>query len=335
MTWQEELRRLDAELAAGTISHDLHRRRREDILAEVSGNPVVSPFASPRAEVGGGAPQWQAANPAADAHQATQPPPQPPAPQQPPRVTPASLLSNGRPTTAPSPADTELTMPMSRLQAQPLIASPPPPENRGRRRTWLYISLGVFLALAAVIGGAWWLGGIGGPGGSAQGDTAPSSSPAPPAEVALEDRLPVLPGEQNTDNSTMSIAKGVELGLYPESSGKIFTDAGAKEIVYRASTDGDTAYFMLVIPLENAAAANTVVNDMRELMLGAGFSDETAQDTMSGELGERTLNGTWYASGDTAVNLWVSQPTADTSAERLSELASKAVADLRAALPLG
>lgn len=44
MSWQEELRRLDAELAAGTISSSEHRRRREDILAEVSGAPLVSSF---------------------------------------------------------------------------------------------------------------------------------------------------------------------------------------------------------------------------------------------------------------------------------------------------
>ncbi|MEY7970929.1 hypothetical protein AB8O38_02880 [Saccharomonospora xinjiangensis] len=42
MSWQEQLRRLDAELAEGTISSSEHRRRREDILAEVSGAPLVA-----------------------------------------------------------------------------------------------------------------------------------------------------------------------------------------------------------------------------------------------------------------------------------------------------
>ncbi|MBK1784459.1 hypothetical protein [Prauserella cavernicola] len=356
MTWQDELRRLDAELASGSISHELHRRRREDILAEVSGSPVVSPFASGRDEASG-APQWEAANPAADAalppgqqptapapvpQQQPQQQPPPPQPQQqpapapePPKVTPASLLANKRPTSAPSPADTELTMPISRYEARAEYppVPPPSPQRDGSRRTWLLIAAGVFVALVAVIGGAWWFGGIGGDNGTdaAQDNPPAASQDAPPADVKLEDKLPVLPGQQNGDNSTMSVNKGAELGLYPESSADIFTEAGAKEIVYRASTDGDTAYFMLVLPMDSPDGANTVVDRMSELMLGAGFSEQQ-QATMTGELGERTLNGTWYASGDVAVNLWVSQPTASVSDE-LSGLAEEAVAEVRGALP--
>lgn len=38
MSWQEELRRLDAQLAAGVITRDQHTRRRDEILAEASGD---------------------------------------------------------------------------------------------------------------------------------------------------------------------------------------------------------------------------------------------------------------------------------------------------------
>ncbi|MBB1156677.1 hypothetical protein [Amycolatopsis dendrobii] len=47
MSWQEELRRLDAELAAGRLGHAEHRRQRDELLAEASGGGAASPVASP------------------------------------------------------------------------------------------------------------------------------------------------------------------------------------------------------------------------------------------------------------------------------------------------
>ncbi|MEU6641404.1 hypothetical protein ABZ863_02530 [Saccharomonospora sp. NPDC046836] len=331
MTWQERLRRLDAELAAGTISHDQHRRRREDILAEASGSPLVSPPATPH-DNPDGAPRWQAANPAASAQLNPQPsaqaavPPsqQPTTPALPQKVNPAALLATSRPTTAPSPADTELTMPISRLHVPP---PPIPAENRGRTRTWLLISLGVFLALAAIIGGAWWLG---------RGDTtdpAPGQETSTQQDVALEDRLPVLPGQPNPQNSTVAVRRGADLGLYTEQTAALLTRNGAQEVLYRASADGPTAYFLLAIPMASPDAARNTAQQMRDSALGAGYTRSSApDDTLTGELGERTLAGTWYASGDVAVNLWVSQPLPATAAD-LSEPLTAVVAELRRVLP--
>jgi len=44
MSWQEELRRLDAELAAGRLGQAEHRRQRDELLAEASGGGAVSPL---------------------------------------------------------------------------------------------------------------------------------------------------------------------------------------------------------------------------------------------------------------------------------------------------
>ncbi|MGW7532679.1 hypothetical protein [Amycolatopsis sp. NPDC054798] len=61
MSWQEELRRLDAELAAGRLGHAEHRRQRDELLAEASGGGAASPVASPLrqdAPSTSGSPTW-------------------------------------------------------------------------------------------------------------------------------------------------------------------------------------------------------------------------------------------------------------------------------------
>ncbi|MGV9300226.1 hypothetical protein [Amycolatopsis sp. NPDC003676] len=61
MSWQEELRRLDAELAAGRLGHAEHRRQRDELLAEASGGGTASPVASPLrqdAPSASGSPAW-------------------------------------------------------------------------------------------------------------------------------------------------------------------------------------------------------------------------------------------------------------------------------------
>ncbi|GAB3704854.1 hypothetical protein GCM10027598_05400 [Amycolatopsis oliviviridis] len=62
MSWQDELRLLDVELAAGRIGHAEHRRKRDELLAEASGGTMPSPVPSPLRRPGG---EWHSANPAA------------------------------------------------------------------------------------------------------------------------------------------------------------------------------------------------------------------------------------------------------------------------------
>ncbi|MBB2497942.1 hypothetical protein [Amycolatopsis echigonensis] len=68
MSWQEELRRLDAELAAGRLGHAEHRRQRDELLAEASGGGAASPVASPLrqdAPSPSGSPTWSSPVPQA------------------------------------------------------------------------------------------------------------------------------------------------------------------------------------------------------------------------------------------------------------------------------
>jgi hypothetical protein len=165
MSWQEDLRRLDADLAAGRIEPAAHRKQRDELLAAASGSTVPSPVPSPLHRPG--ARSWQSTNPAYG--QPTEPTPPPrPAPKQPtvaerPWIrnqpqgssTPPTSAVPALPdhmTTAPSPADIVPTRYLrvdgptpqhttpSRFppvvsepgSAPPL--SPPEPENGGKHR---------------------------------------------------------------------------------------------------------------------------------------------------------------------------------------------------------
>jgi hypothetical protein len=62
MSWQEDLRRLDADLAAGRIEPAAHRKQRDELLAQASGSTVPSPVPSPLRRP---ATAWHSTNPAA------------------------------------------------------------------------------------------------------------------------------------------------------------------------------------------------------------------------------------------------------------------------------
>jgi hypothetical protein len=153
MGWQEELRRLDVELANGSIDHHRHRKLREELLAGASGGTAPSPVASPLRLNAGQRQAGQRTNPGLIGQQPQQPPAQPaepqsttPQPAPPPPVTsfspppapkPAPVFETDRQTTAPSPADERPTdfVPypkpsQSRIDAptvvRPAVLPPPP-----------------------------------------------------------------------------------------------------------------------------------------------------------------------------------------------------------------
>ncbi|MEU3272095.1 hypothetical protein ABZ639_14720 [Saccharomonospora sp. NPDC006951] len=356
MAWQDELRRLDAELASGQIAHDQHRRLREDILAEASSGPAVSPLAAKGRNA-------EAADNAAHNSPATgevtevMTPPDP--------NDPTLLLTTTRPTTAPSPADyrptdsmphpppyrphpapratangtaqqpVELTVPITRVPTGPPAGPPPrqapplpdwaePPASRGKTGAWLLISLGVLVALGAVIGGAWWLGTA---GDKATHGSAMPAAPAGPdgSEVALADKLPVLPGEPNPANSTMTVDKGADLGLYSPADAQAMRDSGAKEVIYRASAEGEgltDGYTVIVIPTDDSGAATSLTDQLSRTVTEGGFTAEPLADREGFVALSRTdssgrVSVVWYVSGNVTVGVGVSQaPSADENALR-------------------
>ncbi|MEQ0561389.1 hypothetical protein ABJI51_26705 [Amycolatopsis sp. NEAU-NG30] len=79
MSWQEDLRRLDADLAAGRIEPAAHRKQRDELLAAASGSTVPSPVPSPLRRPDNRS--WQSTNPAHD--RPAEPVPAPAVPPQP------------------------------------------------------------------------------------------------------------------------------------------------------------------------------------------------------------------------------------------------------------
>lgn len=342
MSWQEDLRQLDADLAAGRIEPAAHRKERDELLAQASGVTVPSPVPSPLRRPSR---SWQTANPAT--HRTVPPErvetPQPRPPQPPPwaRPTPAKpaapLERPGSPgfpdhlTTAPSPADIVPTrylrvegrvpgpqvsrFPEVRTAEEPHDPPQPPefPEPAGRHRdagsrgrhTWLFLSAGVLVVLALIVGGTMWLG--------STTDPAPSPGlPPVPAGVQaapLEDRLPPLPGVPNPNNSTMSVAKGRDLGLYLPATADLLARNGAKQVIFRGSGDGDVSYLVVVAPTDSPASAQSVIETLYQQALEAGFKPvQSDVRTVSGNDGTKFLNTTWYGSGGNVVIVGTAQP---------------------------
>ncbi|WP_410647213.1 hypothetical protein [Amycolatopsis sp. cmx-4-54] len=345
MSWQDELRQLDVELASGRIGHAEHRKRRDELLAEASGGSMPSPVASPLSRPGA---PWHSANPAmrqVELPTVTLPPVPPPAAE--PRETPKGRHFVPRlpdhKTTAPSPADINPTVYLRAEPSQPrrdpgtrqlprtlpsLVPDADPRHSApasedyavvGRKKpTWLFVAAAVLVVLGLIIGGTLWLGAAN--GGDQQPPPAIAQAPdavggpgagQPVPEPTLEDRVPALPGSPLPENSTVSLDKGVELKLFPKESAQIFAQHGVTSVVFRGSSDGDTGYLAYAIPTRSDEDAKAVVAYLMQASQAGGFAlraDDPA--TVTGRDGARRMDGTWFTSGKVAVVLWASQPFA-------------------------
>jgi hypothetical protein len=355
MSWQDDLRQLDADLAAGRVEPAAHRKQRDELLAQASGSTVPSPVPSPLQRPG----SWQSKNPAARPVGPLPPPAQrfveAPAPAQRQRPDPPwrrperepagsvpekTLSEHGIPnhlTTAPSPADINPTRylrvdgrtserPVSRfpplvppgarpVHHRPEEAEEPPGRHRWddvpaapsrRRATWPFIALGVLVVLAMIVGGTLWLGSTNDPAPQANGPA--QQQPLGVRGEPLESKLPPLPGTPNPNNSTMSVAKGAQLGLYLPSTADLFAANGATDVLFRGAGDGDVSYLVVIVPTSSVVNAQTVVETLYQQALGSGFrSVQSDVRTVSGTDGSKFLNTTWYGSGSNAVIIGIAQ----------------------------
>ncbi|WP_236790234.1 hypothetical protein [Amycolatopsis sp. GM8] len=325
MTWQEDLRRLDVQLASGEISLREHRRQREELLAAASGgfspSPVKAPVEGGQAHAWPESPAWPAEQPAAPSWS-------------------ASLLSTDRPTSAPSPADENPTDSMrypTTIHEAPTIVTraigplpgltpakpevpplPTRPVRTGRGKpTWLFLALGIFIVLAMIIGATWLLGTRNdpSPASSAPTSSAPPVDPAGAAERA-EARLPTLPGAANPANSTLSIDKALQLKLITQADADVMKAAGAQEIIYRAASNpanSPNGTALLVVPVPSPAEATKLAAAQRKHLTDTGFTmaalgPANADLIFTGSSSAGRVTALWYSSGPLAVGIGVSQP---------------------------
>lgn len=278
MSWQEELRRLDAELAQGKLSKLQYTAQREELLAKASSSPQ--------------------AKPSARRPHPTKTPVKPSS-----TVSASTLLTTARPTSAPSPADERSTdsmphpppppkpapprvpaplmplMPQRSGQrqdgpaAQPLPPLPQVPHedhSRGAVRAKLFVALGSVVAIALIVGGVWWMsrGGDADMATRVTGATtaAPTTTTEPPQ---LFDRLPELPGVLNQDSGTFTVAEGVHRELYGPAEAAVLKEQDVSNVTWkgssRTSASGDAAYVVLVVENENPAAARATDKALRRL----------------------------------------------------------------------
>jgi len=278
VSWQEDLRRIDADLAAGKLSKEQYAVKREELLAEASS-------ATP------GTAGQEAQRPADAAPKGSR------------QVPAKDLLTTDRPTTAPSPADENSTdsMPHPRPQPvqQPVAVQPgdvpppvpaarpyrindlpprePPPhdQHNGAALTWLFLGLGLLLVVGLIAAGVWWLA-VDDSDDSAAPPPAPTSDPAgspPPTTTTgkpeLIDRLPELPGVLNRNSGTFSAAEGAERKLYGNDEALLLEQQGVEKVTWKGSSrragKAEMAYVVLVAHNASARKAESTAKALRSL----------------------------------------------------------------------
>lgn len=405
MSWQEELRRLDAQLTAGALTEAEHRRKREEILAEASsdgdggdtrdtgssGQQSATDPATGSGKQAADGPTWAAANPAAAAQlsasqdsadirpDANRPgPSQSPSPQSPSPQSPSSQpvsTAAPAPSTKPSPTPLSYAPSTARRAPAPLFVphtpanGSPGPADQGdvgagrpvdayetsqasaypdfsapakkRKGTWLVVPLVILLVLGGVVGGAWWLG-TSGDGTASPAPTSgtladPDDGPDDNDEASLSDRLPELPGEPSPDNSTMSVDRALDLGFVTDVDAESMRTFGVADLVYRASAEGKRGYSLLVARTPSEQKAVGLQRAMNTTLVKEGFSNGRLHDdprfiSFTGERSDGRVSIVWYASGNKAVGIGVSQPTGGDE-RKLTRRLEKTLTSLQDALP--
>lgn len=287
MSWQEELRRIDGDLAAGRLSKEQYAVRREELLAEASSAPITTAQREPvELEI----------------------PPDVPA-STPPPVPAKDLLTTDRQTTAPSPADERSTDSMPHpprrqaarapepvkpsdvpppvpqaaqrpaapqrdiAHAPPPLPGPPADKPRGAVPTWTFLALGVLIVAALVGGGLWWLTSGDEPDSAGQPSPPSTTEPAEPDQTTEPadpaDELPQLPGVLNRNSGTFSPADGAKRKLYGEDEALLLKRQGVREVTWKGSsrTAGEAAMAYVILVAENPsrAKAESTARVLRDL----------------------------------------------------------------------
>ncbi|MGH3467880.1 MAG: hypothetical protein ACRDQF_09155 [Thermocrispum sp.] len=277
MSWQEALRRIDGDLAAGKLSKEQYALRREELLAHASSTPTATAQQAPIT---------------------LKIPPDVPVAARP-SVPAKDLLTTDRQTTAPSPADERSTdsMPHPRRATQVTVAEavrpqdlpppvppqttprptrPRPPEparhepppvnrHRGSAPTVAFLVTGVVLVLALIGGGLWWL--------TSDDDTRNAAQPPPSAtttaasEFAMMDRLPELPGALHLDSGTVPVTDVAD--LYGAEEAAALRRNGVREATWKASArqaDGiETSYVILIAHAPAQPTASKAAGSLQQV----------------------------------------------------------------------
>jgi hypothetical protein len=303
VTWQDELQKLDNELASGRISADDYRRRRDEVLSGSAGggpaqNPQSGPFAPPF--------KWEAQPPStSDRTQVVnvqgpqQNQPQPP--QQNPNPDATQVVAGGQ--RGGGDADrTQFVAPVQPGpggwgQPQQQQAAPPPwvggdfdsinqpspswshgpevfDESSGGGKGKVFAIIGVVLVLALIGGGIWWFTA----GSKSGGDTTASSNPPAPTTTSSSagPKLPLngLAGKvdaANTGPVTVEKASKEKSQFSPDEAA-LMTTCGAETGMSQVLFADDWFTQVHIFTCTDGAAAKTAADALSELQKGYGFT---------------------------------------------------------------
>ncbi len=321
MTWQENLRELDARLANGEIGAAEYRKTRDEILAEASSASQSVSF-EPADQAG-----WHVANPAeesdADITQITSvdtavPPHDPEATQVvamdvvPPPPSPAPEPARFGPPAPPPPQHRPMP-----LQGQEVFSQARASSGPGRVLRFVI----PVLILALVGAGVWWFALRDSSAPPSAGDdrqqqeqtttttTAPASAVPKAEDVAAS--VPVLPGETKPESGTMTPDKAQQQKLLTPAYAKLLADGGVSELVYRKSAGDGFGYLLVAAPVEPSGQAAELVSATTHSLEQSGFKPVPGGD--GPPVISRTdqffrTYVTMYHSGDVWVQLNVSAP---------------------------
>lgn len=333
MTWQEDLRQLDARLANGDIGAADYRRTRDEILAEASSGNQANGTESPKDGL------WTSANPSAQDEKTTETPApgettvvvrvDTPDEEKTQVVTADQLEQSTRPVGPPGPPpppppQQQWPAPMpgqfqqrpTPIQGQEVFAQ----ASSGSSAKWLRWVVPVVI-LALVAAGLWWFvfrddstpSEADNPPPSSTSQTEEPEAPAVPSIDEVAGSVPTLPGEPKADNGPMTTAEALQLGLLNEAYATLLEDNGATEIVYQKSTQDRLGYQVAAAPVEQPGDAAQLTELMTVYLDEAGFTPAEPAESVGLPVITRTDQFfrtfvVTYASGGVWVQLNVSGP---------------------------
>ncbi|PSL55411.1 hypothetical protein B0I31_105373 [Saccharothrix carnea] len=306
MNWQEELRKLDEELAAGRVSADEYRTRRDQVLSAAQSVPPVQQWQShPPSAQQPGTPDAAGAS----ATQFIRPVGQDATPD---NVDKTQVVPGGARPANPD-ADRTQFVPGGSMPPHQQFNSPPggfpqqPPQSTpwasadtsapwaaASSDNWLrqgpevfddtsggggkkvFAIVGVILVVA-LIGGAVWFFGFRDSSSSAGGDTTTqqTSSAAPTTTTTKPpiDLLPAGPGTPNPANGVVVLSEAVGAKLLTAEEVAAAEAAGVTEVNFKGSTEKAFTYDAMVFETGDAAKAEELATALAGLQETAGMAD--------------------------------------------------------------
>jgi hypothetical protein len=355
VTWQDELQKLDNELASGRISADDYRRRRDEILSgSAGGGPVQNPQQAPFAP----AFKWEAKQPSADATQvvSNQMPPKQ-QPQQNPNPDATQVVN-----TQNRSADSERTQFVTPVAAQQAPNWGPGPQQGHQQQAappwvggdfdsinqpspgWSHgpevfdesggggkgkvIGIVLVVVLLAGLGfGAYWLWGRGGSSNNAGGETTTTTSTSTKPS-APPDPMPAgkLPGKVAENKQIKEFTPVPTLKYLLDSEILSYNTAGAgKTKLVQFTLDDGSKGILLIVQAKDAEAAKTAANELHAIQINNGMAAATGMptgvlvDTVDAKAPDNARVRGHYTSKDLIIRLDMSSKTLDAAQKNFKD----------------